>query len=89
MVSSDAGIDVTLSVEDVEGALFHEQPGRALIQTTDPDAVREAFDGVAPVREIGTGTDDGRLSLAIEDGTLEFAADEIADLRSTIDRGMD
>jgi len=89
MVSEDAGIDATLSVEDVEGALFHEQPGRALIQTTDPDAVREAFDGIAPVHEIGIGTDEGLLSLSFDDDTLELGGEEIADLRSTIDRGMD
>jgi phosphoribosylformylglycinamidine synthase II len=88
MVTADAGIEVPIAASDSYGALFHEQPGRALLQTTDPDTVRDAFDGIAPVKEIATGTDDGQLSISIDDETLEYTAEEIADLRSTIDQDM-
>jgi len=89
MVGEEAGIDASTSVDDPYGALFHEQSGRALVQTTDPAAVRDAFDGIVPVHEIGRGTADGRLSLTVDDESLEYDADGIADLRSTIDRAMD
>ena len=48
MVTADVGFDVSLPADDLAGALFGEAPGRVLVQTTDPDAVREAFSGVAP-----------------------------------------
>jgi phosphoribosylformylglycinamidine synthase len=89
MVSEDAGIDATPPVDDVHGALFHEQPGRAIVQTTDPDAVRAAFDDIGPVHEIGAGSDDGRLSLEVAGTEIGIDATEIATLRSTIDREMD
>ncbi len=34
----------------------NERPGRVVFETTDPAAVREAFDGVAPVTELGEAT---------------------------------
>ncbi|MFC4450037.1 phosphoribosylformylglycinamidine synthase subunit PurL [Halorussus aquaticus] len=62
MVSADAG--ATVEVEDIE-ALFAETPGRAVVETTDPEAVREAFAGVAPVAELGTADDSGALDLTV------------------------
>ncbi len=64
--------------------MFHEQPGRILIQTTAPDAVREAFDGVAPVVDLGSATTDGRLEITVGEQTLETEAATISDLRETI-----
>ncbi|WP_267644217.1 phosphoribosylformylglycinamidine synthase subunit PurL [Haloarchaeobius amylolyticus] len=95
MVHADAGLSVELPENggikpraEQTGLLFHEQPGRALVQTTDPDAVREAFEGVAPVEHIGSGTRDGALDLAVSWTDLRYDADDVADLRRVIDREM-
>jgi phosphoribosylformylglycinamidine synthase len=86
----ESGLDVSLPDDvDLTTSLFHERPGRAVVQTTDPEAVREAFDGVAPVHEIGEGTDDGTLSLSAGGAALTCGADDIAALRSVIDEQMD
>ncbi|WP_049997534.1 phosphoribosylformylglycinamidine synthase subunit PurL [Halococcus sediminicola] len=90
MISGDAGAAVELdgSASAAEH-LFHEQPGRAVIETTDPAGVREAFSGVAPVHELGTATDSGRLDLAIDGTELSVSADAIAERRSTLEHTMD
>ncbi|WP_323171779.1 phosphoribosylformylglycinamidine synthase subunit PurL [Natrialba sp. PRR66] len=85
MVTDDAGLDVSIPAGDALGALFHEQPGRALIQTDSPAAVREAFDGVAPVVSLGSATDDGTLRLSVSDDQVTIAADEIRERRATIE----
>ncbi|MBZ6493731.1 phosphoribosylformylglycinamidine synthase subunit PurL [Natrinema longum] len=88
MVTEDAGLEVAIPSDQPAGALFHEQPGRALVQTESPEAVREAFDGVAPVVELGSATDDGRL--AVDAGrTLTADAAEIRDRRGTIERELE
>ncbi|MFA9504619.1 phosphoribosylformylglycinamidine synthase subunit PurL [Natrinema sp. H-ect1] len=89
MVTDEAGLEVSLPGDDPAGELFHEQPGRALIQTESVEAVREAFDGVAPVVELGTATDDGSLSVAVGDRTIETDAAEIRERRATIERGLE
>ncbi|MHC3439594.1 phosphoribosylformylglycinamidine synthase subunit PurL [Natrialbaceae archaeon A-gly3] len=85
MVEDGAGLEVSIPAEDGAGALFHEQAGRALIQTTDPDAVRAAFDGVAPVTSIGAGTDDGELVLEVGGETITTDAETIRERRSIIE----
>jgi len=90
LVTAAAGLDVTLPEDaDPTAALFHERPGRAVVQTTDADAVRAAFDGVASVHAVGAGTDDGALSLAVGDHDLRYGADDIAGLRSVVTDAMD
>ncbi|NUB91807.1 phosphoribosylformylglycinamidine synthase subunit PurL [Haloterrigena sp. SYSU A121-1] len=95
MVSDGAGLEVSLPVPEsadetaAAAALFHEQPGRALIQTTSPDAVREAFDGVAPVVELGSATDDGRLEVTVGDRTIATDAAAIRERRETIERELE
>src|SRR6056297_12998 len=89
MVTDDAGLEVSLPGDDPAGELFHEQPGRALIQTESVEAVREAFDGIAPVVELGAATDDGRLTIAVGDRTIETDASEIAERRATIERELE
>ncbi|OLZ41149.1 phosphoribosylformylglycinamidine synthase II [Natrinema saccharevitans] len=89
MVTDDAGLEVSLPGDDPAGELFHEQPGRALIQTESVEAVREAFDGVAPVVELGAATDDGTLSVDLGDRTIETDAAEIRERRATIERGLE
>jgi phosphoribosylformylglycinamidine synthase len=85
MIHDDAGATVSLAGE---ADLFHEQAGRAVIETTDPDAVREAFDGVAPVTEIGAADDSGTLSVTVDDAEVTLGADEIRELRSVIEREL-
>ena len=68
--------------------LFHEQPGRAVIETRDSEGVREAFAGVAPVHEIGSTTDTGRLEANVGDTDLSMAAETIAEHRAVLDREM-
>jgi phosphoribosylformylglycinamidine synthase len=88
MVHEDAGAEVSLS--DAGAAeLFHEQPGRAVIETTDPEAVREAFKSVAPVTRLGTADGSGALSLTNEDEPIEATAAEIAEHRSVIEQHLD
>jgi len=80
----DAGVEV--SVESVT-ALFDETPGRVVVETTDPDAVRDAA-GDVPVRELGTATADATLSLSVGDDELVRDAAAIRDLRDVIDREL-
>ncbi|WP_435345638.1 phosphoribosylformylglycinamidine synthase subunit PurL [Haloarchaeobius sp. HRN-SO-5] len=89
LVHAGAGLEVSLDTADPTGALFAEQAGRVLIQTTDADAVRGAFDGVAPVVELGAGTDAGALEVAVGDERLRYDAADIADLRSVIADAME
>jgi phosphoribosylformylglycinamidine synthase len=81
LLTADAGADV--AVDDVV-ALFDETPGRVVIETTDPESVRDTFDGIASVTSLGTATDDGVLSLTVSDETLELDAEAVAELRQTI-----
>ncbi|WP_254523555.1 phosphoribosylformylglycinamidine synthase subunit PurL [Natrinema caseinilyticum] len=89
MVTAEAGLEVSIPGDDPVGALFHEQPGRALVQTESVAAVRETFDGVAPVVELGAGTDDGTLTVDVGDRTLATDASEISERRATIERGLE
>ncbi|MDS0293308.1 phosphoribosylformylglycinamidine synthase subunit PurL [Halogeometricum luteum] len=86
MVTADAGADVALGSALT---LFDETPGRAVVETTDPDAVRDAFDGVAPVTTLGSATTDGTLSLSVADETLEYDAAAVSELRDAIARELD
>jgi hypothetical protein len=90
MVTGDTGADVTLDGAGTPAhRLFHEQPGRVVVETTDPGAGEDAFDGVAPVQRIGTADDSGSLSLTADDETLHYGAEAIADLRDVIERELD
>jgi phosphoribosylformylglycinamidine synthase len=60
-----------------------------VIETTDASAVREAFDGVAPVYDLGRADDSGRLDLALAGTDLSYGAAEIAELRDVIERELD
>jgi phosphoribosylformylglycinamidine synthase len=81
LLTAEAGADV--AVDDAV-ALFDETPGRVVIETTDPESVREAFDGVAAVQSLGTATDDGVLSLTVDGETVEYDVETITELRQTI-----
>ncbi|MFB6161447.1 MAG: phosphoribosylformylglycinamidine synthase subunit PurL [Haloferacaceae archaeon] len=86
MVTDGAGVAADL---DDRTALFDETVGRAVVETTDPDAVRAAFDGVAPVRRVGRATDDGRLDLTVDGRNLSYPVDSIAGLRDVLARELD
>ncbi|WP_266076065.1 phosphoribosylformylglycinamidine synthase subunit PurL [Haladaptatus caseinilyticus] len=87
MVSDDAGASV--SVSGSAESLFSELPGRAVIETATPDTVIDAFDGVAPVTELGTADDSGVLEIDIGGETRRWSANEIAELRDVIGRELE
>jgi phosphoribosylformylglycinamidine synthase len=82
------GAGVTAEFEDLL-SLFDETPGRAVVQTTDAEAVRAAFEDVAPVADLGTVTTDGTLSLTVGAESLDVDAAKIAALRNVIERELD
>ncbi|WP_135826150.1 phosphoribosylformylglycinamidine synthase subunit PurL [Halorussus ruber] len=86
MVTEEAGASVELDSLEL---LFAETPGRAVVETDDPEAVREAFDGVAPVAEIGASDDSGALDLDVGEDSLAYDADEVAALRDVLARELD
>jgi phosphoribosylformylglycinamidine synthase len=86
LITETAGAEVSLdSVVDC----FDETPGRVVVETTDPDAVREAFDGVAPVKSLGSATEDGVLSLTVDGETVEYDVDTVAEFRDVIASTLD
>ncbi|MFB6170341.1 MAG: phosphoribosylformylglycinamidine synthase subunit PurL [Haloarculaceae archaeon] len=86
MVTEDAGVEVAF---DSLAAAFGEGVGRALVETTDPDAVRAAFDGVAPVTEPGAVDASGALRLSVGSETVEATAEEIAERRAVLAAELD
>jgi phosphoribosylformylglycinamidine synthase len=86
LVTPEAGADVAV---DDSVALFEETPGRAVVETTDPEGVRAAFDGVAPVTRLGTATDDGVLSVDVDGTELTVDAERVAALRGVLDGALD
>jgi phosphoribosylformylglycinamidine synthase II len=90
MVTAEAGATVELDGDaDPAELLFHEQPGRVVVETTDPAAVREAFDGVAPVTAVGATDGSGALDLTVAGERLSYDSEEIAELRSIIERELE
>ena len=92
MLTADAGASVEIDAPtkgDPATLLFGEQAGRAVIETTDPAAVREAFDGVAPVYDLGTADGSGTLDLSVGNETLSAEAGTVASLRDTIETELE
>ncbi len=85
----EAGATVTLSESSAIGALFSEAPGRVVVETTRPDAVRTRLEDIAPVETIGEATDDGRLELTVSDERLDYTATDISDLRDVIESELE
>ena len=86
MLGRDAGVSASV---DSFVELFDETPGRAVVETTDPSAVAERFDGVAAVSEIGEATADGRLDLDVGGETVAYDYEEIRDLRDVLVRELE
>ncbi|WP_353633656.1 phosphoribosylformylglycinamidine synthase subunit PurL [Halobacterium sp. NMX12-1] len=84
MVGEDAGVAV--DVPSV-GALFSEAPGRAVVETTDATALRDAVD--APVVDLGGATGDGALSVAVAGEVVDYGFEEIVDARRVLERELD
>jgi phosphoribosylformylglycinamidine synthase len=78
MITPETGLSVSLSSPTM---LFTETPGRAVIETTDPAAVKTVFDDIAPVIELGAVQDDGHLSIQTPDSRCSFSYEELTSLR--------
>lgn len=93
MVSENVGCEGSIGAlegtEDPATLLFNEVPGRAVIETTAPERVREIAGGRIPVAEIGTATGDGRLDLTVASEEVSMSADAIAELRDVIGAELD
>jgi len=81
MVTDGAGASVTVADRP---RLFSERPGRVIVETTDPESVRAAVGGAAPVRRLGRADRSGTLSLSVGERRTSLSAAEIAELRATI-----
>ena len=88
MVSSDAGASVVLE-GDPDEALFCEAPGRAVVETTDPDAVTEFVDDDLAVTQLGDADGSGTLAIDVDGTALRYPAERIAVLREVIPAGME
>ncbi|KYH25320.1 phosphoribosylformylglycinamidine synthase 2 [Halalkalicoccus paucihalophilus] len=88
MVSRGAGASVTLDGDPI-GTLFNERAGRALVETTDPDGVAAAFEGIAPTTRLGRATDDGTLTVETGAGTIDYEFEAIRDLRAVLEHELD
>ncbi|MDZ7701975.1 MAG: phosphoribosylformylglycinamidine synthase subunit PurL [Halobacteriales archaeon] len=86
LVTADAGASVR--VEDPT-ELFVEAPGRAVVETDEPDDLEARFDGVAPVRRLGSATADGDLQIEAGDERLRYDAAALAERRRVLDRGLE
>jgi len=82
MITEEAG--ATVSLND-PATLFDEQPGRVVIETTEPEAVRDAFDDVAPVVEVGSATETGAVNIDAGSESITYEATDIAELRAVIE----
>ncbi|WP_049971199.1 phosphoribosylformylglycinamidine synthase subunit PurL [Haladaptatus cibarius] len=90
MISEDAGASVSISADgSAAESLFSELPGRAVVETTNPEAVIGAFEEIAPVTELGTADESGALEIEVDGGTLRWSAEQIAELRDVLVRELD
>ena len=102
MVTADAGVDVTVPVSSdattepdestalpQSARLFDERPGRAVVETTDPDGLRDALPASVGAVRIGETTADGRLSITAGTEQVAVDADRIATMRATIERELE
>jgi phosphoribosylformylglycinamidine synthase len=92
MITGDAGANVEIDAPNKGSAvelLFGEQAGRVVVETTNPHDVRETFDGVAPVYELGSADDSGTLDLTVNGESLSYEAADVAGLRDVIERELE
>ena len=97
---SDGGLAVTLAEMVTEGAgadvrvedrhhLFSEGVGRAVVETTDPDAIREAVGDAAPVTRLGSSIADPTLDLSVGGASRRYGREELVELRDVLAHELD
>ncbi|MGM0604513.1 MAG: phosphoribosylformylglycinamidine synthase subunit PurL [Halobacteriota archaeon] len=86
MVTDAAGVDVELAGLT---ECFGEVPGRVVVETTNPAAVREAVGDATEVVSIGRATTDGTLTLTVDGERVAYDKATIEALRGTIGRSLD
>jgi len=78
MVTEDAGADVAIDAPNKgqrhASCCSAKWAGRVVVETTDPGAVRQAFDGVAPVYELGDADGSGALDVTVNGESLTYDA---------------
>jgi len=91
MVSAAAGTAIALDPASGTPAqfLFHEQPGRVVVETTAPEQVRDAFEGITPVTALGSADDSGTLSLSAGGDSIEIDAETLAAHRRVIEETVE
>ncbi len=89
MVTDETGLEVSLDGNgDAIETAFHERPARAIVQTTDVEALTVAVDDRLTITNLGHGIDEGRLSATFAGSSIELGIEQLDDLRSTIDRAL-
>ncbi len=81
MVTETTGATVTV---DSQIDCFGETPGRVVVETTDPEAVKTAVGETLSVTQLGAATNEGLLSLTVGDEEVSYDYDAIGALRRTI-----
>lgn len=90
MVSPSVGLSIEYEGNgDALESAFHEQPGRALVQTTDLDALEAVIDDRVPMTHLGTGDASGRLHGTIAGASIDLAFEQIDAWRSTIETALE
>ena len=90
MVTADAGATVGITSQAPrEAVLFHEQPGRVIVETPIPDQLDAELPDEVPATQIGMVDQSGILGLSANGKSVTYDAEEIADLRGTIGRELE
>jgi phosphoribosylformylglycinamidine synthase len=90
MVTPDAGLTAGVTGDASRAALlFHEQPGRVVIETTAPAEVAAALPDDVPATQLGRTDSSGVLGLSANGESVTYEAGEIAALRDTLERELE
>ena len=89
MVTEDAGASLELAPGDPQGLLFNEATGRAVVETTAPKLVVDAFEGVAQTAVLGESVERGELEITVGESTVSIDKDRITALRGSLAELMD
>ncbi|MFB6300464.1 MAG: phosphoribosylformylglycinamidine synthase subunit PurL [Halobacteriales archaeon] len=91
MITEEVGVDVALPGSTRPATrLFTEQPGRAVVETTDPAGLRETIgNDTVPITKLGETTADGSLTVRVDGTELERSAAQIAADRSVIETELE
>ncbi len=89
MVTAESGLDIVVDTDDPLGAAFHERPGRAIVQTTAPEAIRNLVGETMAVHEIGIGTNEAHLTASFGDVSIDRTYETIADKRALFEHTLE